>query len=80
MANGYQRSDYKGKPKLSNEELISILKKRRDTIIEMEPRLVVQKAEEGTVEIEKKLNDIVQKHLLNMVNEINSSIKKIEAL
>jgi hypothetical protein len=80
MEEGYQRSDYDVKPKLSNEELISILKKRRDTIIEMEPRLVVQKAEEETVEMEKKINDIVQKHLLNMVNEINSSIKKMEAL
>jgi hypothetical protein len=80
MERGNQKSDYDVRPKLSTDELISILKKRRDTIIKMEPRLIVQKAEYGTVEMEATVNDIVQKHLLNMVNEINLSIKKLEVL
>jgi hypothetical protein len=80
MEIGNQRSDYDVKPKLSKDELISILKKRRDTIMKMEPRLIVEKAEEVAVEMEATVNDIVQKHLLNMVNEINLSIKKLESL
>lgn len=78
MERGNQRSDYDVIPKFSKDERIKILKKRRDTIIKMEPRLIVQKAEYGTVELEATVNDIVQKHLLNMVNEINLSIKKLE--
>ena len=79
MEKGNQRSDYDVRPKLSTDELISILKKRRDTIIKMEPRLIVQLAPSETVEMEGKINEIIQKHLLNMVNELNSSIKKMES-
>lgn len=80
MKGGNQRSDNGNQSELIKEELISLIKKRRATILKVGGSLVIQDVENNASKMENHLNNIVQKHLLNMVNEIDESIKKIETL
>jgi hypothetical protein len=80
MKGGHSKSDDGKMPELRKDELVSILKKRMNTIIEMEHRLIIQEPNEGAADIENHVNNIVKKHLLNMVNEIKLAIKNIEVL
>lgn len=80
MERGNHKSDIVKTPGLLKEELLSVLQKRIDTILTIQSKLMVEGSEERSADMENHINNIVQKHLLNLVDEIKLSIQKIKSL